>query len=82
VKMMKIDRLLLKRSLRRRTLCIIQHDGWTCGTCFFSMSKSLTNADWQNVLLIRGDHKKTDLKNLPKDRLKSYKKVLKCCGVN
>jgi len=57
--------------------CNVQHTGWPCGTCFFAMSKRLTNQDWQAILLFRGDYKKEDLKNLPNDINKSLEKVLK-----
>jgi hypothetical protein len=63
--------------LRSVTGCTIQHDGWPCGTCFFSISKKLTNADWQAVLLKRGDYKKETMDNLPKDIEASLKKTLK-----
>jgi len=62
-----MNKIILKRALRKATRCAIQHDGWPCGTCFFAMSKKLTNADWQAVLLKRGDTKKSELHNLPGD---------------
>ncbi len=71
----------LKRYLLNATSCKIQHDGWTCGTCFFAISSKLKKTDWQNVLLIRGDYKKEDLNNLPKDRVKSYNKIIRLCEV-
>ena len=77
-----MNRLKLKRALKSKTGCNIQHDGWCCGTCFFAISKRLTNQDWQNVLLIRGDSEESELHNLPKDRVKSYNKIMKLCGVN
>lgn len=55
----------LKKVLKRATNCTVQHNGWTCGTCFFAMSDNLNNQDWQAVLLFRGDYKKEDLNNLP-----------------
>ena len=67
----------LKKALRAATHCTIQHNGWTCGTCFFAISKKLTNADWQAVLLKRGDSMKSDLHNLPKDIGASLNKTLK-----
>ena len=67
----------LKKALRNYTGCTVQHTGWPCGTCFFGISKKLTNADWQAVLLFRGDNKKEDLHNLPKDIEASLKKTLK-----
>jgi hypothetical protein len=70
-----MDRLKLKKVLREKTSCVIQHDGWTCGTCFFAMSKRLTNKDWQALLLYRGDYKREDMDNLPKDIDKSLEKI-------
>jgi hypothetical protein len=40
------------------------------------MSKKLTNADWQAVLLKRGDYVAEKLDNLPKDIEKSLLKTL------
>jgi adenylylsulfate kinase-like enzyme len=57
----------LKNELKQKTGCTIQYTGWPCGTCFFAMSKKLTNKDWQSLLLFRGDYKKEDLNNLPKN---------------
>jgi len=71
-----MNKLKLKRALRKATSCGIQHDGWTCGTCFFNMSKTLTNQDWQAVLLKRGDNKRKELDNLPDDIEKSFAKTL------
>lgn len=73
-----MNKIVLK-ALKKATGCMIQHTGWPCGTCFFSISKELNNQDWQLVLLIRGDNEEDDLDNLPKDREKSYLKILKCC---
>jgi len=80
---MKIDREALKEILFKKTMgCAIQHDGWPCGTCFFAISKELDNSDWQNVLLIRGDSKETELDNLPKDREASYEKIMRIAALN
>jgi hypothetical protein len=68
---------VLKKALRNATGCGIQHNGWPCGTCFFSIDGPLTNKDWQAVLLFRGDYKKEQLNNLPKDIENSLEKVLK-----
>lgn len=57
----------VKRIFKSATKCAIQYTGWTCGTCFFGLYKKLTNADWQSLLYFRGDYKKNDLDNLPKD---------------
>ena len=45
-----MNRIKLKKALRQKTKCAIQHDGWTCATCFFAMSEELTNQDWQALL--------------------------------
>jgi len=71
-----MNRLELKKALLKATHCNVQHDGWPCGTCFFAMSEELTNQDWQAVLLKRGDSKRKDLHNLPKDIEKSLEKTL------
>ena len=65
----------LQAALRKRTHCGVQHDRWPCGTCFFAMSKRLANADWQAVLLKRGDYAKADLDNLPSDIEASLRKT-------
>jgi len=70
-----INRQEFKHKLRMETMCGAQHDGWTCGTCFLTMSDTLTNSDWQNLLLYRGDYKEEDLNNLPKDKRKSMNKI-------
>ena len=44
-----INRQEFKHKLRMETMCGIQYTGWSCGTCFFTMSASLTNSDWQNL---------------------------------
>jgi len=70
-----MDKQEFKHKLRLETMCGAQHDGWTCGTCFFTMSETLTNSDWQTLLLYRGDYKESNLDNLPKDKDKSLKKI-------
>lgn len=70
----------LKKALLGATGCKIQHNGWTCGTCFFEISDKLTNKDWQTVLYIRGDYELQQLNNLPKDMAKSVEKILKICS--
>ena len=59
----------LKEALLNATGCDIQHTGWPCGTCFFYISKDLTNKDWQTLLWFRGDYKEEDLDNLPKTQI-------------
>jgi hypothetical protein len=70
----------LKRLLKEKTGCTIQHDGWTCATCFFAIDKKLTNKDWQTVLLVRGDYDSSELNNLPKNieaRVKNIINIIK-----
>ena len=69
----------LRKALYNATGCTIQHDGWTCGSCFFAIDDSLNNQDWQTVLLIRGDTDEEYLNNLPQDIEKSVKKILRLC---
>ena len=73
--------MILKRELKsllaQATHCHIQHTGWTCGTCFFAISDELTNKDWQSLLYKRGDHTKSELKNLPDDIDASINKIVK-----
>ena len=45
--------------------CGIQHNGWTCGSCFFSIGDNLNNKHLQSILYFRGDYKVKDLDNLP-----------------
>lgn len=73
----EVTRTELKKALLNATGCDIQHDGWTCGTCFFAISEKMTNKDWQAVLLTRGDYKEWELDNLPRNIQKSLKKVVK-----
>jgi hypothetical protein len=76
-----ISKAQLKKALYRKTQCNIQHTGWPCGTCFFGvLSRKMTNQDWQALLLFRGDYKRTDLDNLPKDIGKSILKIYRECG--
>jgi len=77
MKQLKEDftKMQFKARLRDKTQCAIQHTGWCCGTCFFGISKNLNNQDWQSLLLYRGSDKKEDLNNLPKDYMKSIKKI-------
>lgn len=73
---MKPPKKLLKSLLREKTSCTIQHTGWTCATCFYSISEKLTNQHWQLTLYIRGGYKKKELFNLPKDVEKGYKELI------
>ena len=47
-----------KIKLLEETMCGAQHTGWSCGTCFFAISETLTNSDWQSLLLYRGQYEK------------------------
>lgn len=69
----------LKKALLKATGCTLQHNGWTCGTCFFTIDDKLTNKDWQTVLYIRGDYELQNLNNLPSSMVKSIEKILKVC---
>ena len=64
-----------KKRLAEKTMCSVQHNGWTCGTCFFGLSNTLKEEDWQNILLYRGDYQEMELDNLPVDREKSLNKI-------
>ena len=61
--------------------CKIQHDGWTCGTCFFAIDEKFNNRDWQTVLAVRGDTDSTELNNLGKleDIPKRVNKIIAKC---
>lgn len=72
----KFNKRDFKRMLGNATMCRIQYNGWTCGTCFFSLSNDLDNKDWQALLFYRGDDKnKESYNNLPKDINKSLNKI-------
>lgn len=74
---MKIKIRKLKKRLIDLTGCGIQYTGWPCGTCFFAINEKLNNKDWQTVLFLRGDYKKEELDNLPKDIEKRLDRILK-----
>ena len=59
----------LKGLLREKTGCVIQHTGWPCGTCFFSITEELTERDWQTVLWFRGDYKIGELNNIAHSKI-------------
>lgn len=69
----------LKKALFDKTNCRIQHNGWTCGTCFFGSLEGMTNQHWQAVLLARGDNKREELNNLPADIDKAISEVMEAC---
>lgn len=66
-----------KKLLYEKTSCRVQHDGWSCGTCFFSLSEKLNNKDWQTVLFFRGDYSKKELDNLPKNIPARINRIIK-----
>lgn len=78
----KITKSMMKKALKAKTGCAIQHTGWTCGTCFFSMSKELDNADWQALLVFRGDYDRKTMDNLPKDEKASIRKIYRIATEN
>lgn len=49
-----------KKRLAQRTGCTIQHNGWCCGTCFYTISEKLNNDDWRALLHFRGDYTKEE----------------------
>jgi len=63
--------------LRDKGGCAIQYTGWTCGSCFFAINDKLNNKDWQTILYYRGDYKKKDLDNLPKDTKGRIERIIK-----
>lgn len=72
----------LKKALKQATKCSIQHTGWPCGTCFFSLPGDFTNEDWQSLLYFRGDSKKEELNNLPLDWKKRIEKIYDIASKN
>ena len=82
--MKTITRSELKSALAKATGCKVQHTGWPCGTCFFAMGKGrerpLTNKHWQAVLLTRGDSKREQLDNLPKNINRALETVMRKAG--
>jgi len=72
-----INKAKFKKALREKTGCSIQHNGWTCGTCFFAISKTLNNFDWRSLLLYRGDYTLKELGLTEKDIKKIEKSINK-----
>jgi len=68
-----MDKREFKRKLKEKTLCDIQHNGWTCGTCFFAISEELNNEHWKSVLFYRGDY---TLEEMEMDKSWDYKSLL------
>jgi len=52
---------LLKELLFGQAGCAIQHDGWSCNTCFHYMKLGISDDRlhelWESTLLVRGDYK-------------------------
>lgn len=61
LKSFKMDKKKFKKQLKLKTGCSVQHNGWTCGTCFFAISERLSNRDWRAVLYYRGDYSLKEL---------------------
>lgn len=76
IKQKKIE--VVKDLLLEKTGCTLQcNDEWCCRTCFFAISEKFTNKDWQTILYIRGDYKKEELDNLPKNIDKRLDRIIK-----
>jgi hypothetical protein len=73
--MTQISKKTLKSLLIEKTGCSLQHTGWPCGTCFFDISETLDNSDWQSLLYFRGDYKKKELNNLPENYMENIEKI-------
>ena len=77
-----MDKRTLKRKLGDLTNCGIQHNGWTCGTCFGAAMRDLKvqrdkrHLYWQSLLVYRGDYK-PDTMDYPELTLKQGIKELK-----
>ena len=75
----------LKRTLAEETGCTIQHNGWTCGSCFYPLADELNLKEdshkyWQAVLHFRGDYNDYnewdyDTKEFPKLITELYNKI-------
>lgn len=61
MKIKGIKKSEFKKKLAEKTMCSIQHNGWTCGTCFYDYFKHTTNEDWRSVLYYRGDYSLEEL---------------------
>lgn len=52
----------LKTILKQETHCVLQHNGWPCGTCFGAYLDRIKVFEkrqifWQSLLFYRGDYK-------------------------
>ena len=41
-----MNKTKLKRVLAEETGCTIQHNGWTCGSCFYPLADELNFNEW------------------------------------
>ncbi len=58
---MSVNRKRVKSLLKKATMCEIQHDGWSCGSCFSTLEHELNLKKdigyyWQAILDFRGDY--------------------------
>jgi len=56
---MKSMRTKIKEELYRETCCNIQHNGWSCNSCFHCLDLKLKkdiHEYWLAVLALRGDY--------------------------
>ena len=72
----------LRKKLEKETGCVIQHDGWPCGSCFHTIDINLKEniqEYWQPVLSVRGDYFgfdfDSDMNEFPKRINELYKKL-------
>ena len=60
MKLLKEETLLdLKKNLLKKTCCAVQHDGWSCNSCFHNIEiklKDNIHQYWLAVLFFRGDY--------------------------
>lgn len=60
-KVENVNKIELRRYLFLNTYCKVQHDGWSCGTCFYDLVSNLNlnkNSElyWKAILWYRGDY--------------------------
>ena len=79
-----MTKLELKRRLKKETGgCVIQHDGWPCGTCFgtvlnkYNAPENLHSDIWQSLLVYRGDYKLGEYVQLTQEQVDANIKILK-----
>tara|TARA_Y100001938_G_scaffold34520_1_gene47421 strand:- start:491 stop:766 length:276 start_codon:yes stop_codon:yes gene_type:complete len=64
---MNVNKRKLKKKLFFETGCSIQHNGWTCGSCFYPLADELnlnkeSHLYWKAILWYRGDYNDFDWK--------------------